>query len=88
MAMSSNMAFLLSPKPGAFTATHVIVFLKVFTTIVARASPSTSSAIIRSLASYLTICSRTGRILASSAEDNFLTKSLFLSVIKSVAELV
>ena len=45
IAISSSIAFLLSPNPGAFTATALNTFLIVFTTKVARASPSTSSAI-------------------------------------------
>jgi hypothetical protein len=46
MAMSSSMAFLRSPKPGAFTAAIFNDPLSLFTTKVARASPSTSSAMI------------------------------------------
>ena len=46
MAISSNMAFLLSPKPGALTAAIFSDPLILFTTRVASASPSTSSAII------------------------------------------
>ena len=46
IAISSNIAFLLSPKPGAFTAAIFKPPLNLFTTSVARASPSTSSAII------------------------------------------
>ena len=46
MAMSSNIAFLLSPKPGAFTAAILSDPLNLLTTKVANASPSTSSAII------------------------------------------
>jgi len=45
-AMSSNISFLLSPKPGALTATQFKVPLILLTTKVARASPSTSSAIM------------------------------------------
>ena len=44
IAMSSSIAFLLSPKPGAFTAAIFSAPLSLFTTKVARASPSTSSA--------------------------------------------
>ena len=46
IAISSNMAFLLSPKPGALTAAIFSPPLNLFTTNVARACPSTSSAII------------------------------------------
>ena len=44
MAMSSNMAFRRSPKPGALIAAHCRVPRSLFTTNVASASPSTSSA--------------------------------------------
>ena len=46
IAISSNIAFLLSPKPGAFTAAILSEPLNLFTTKVANASPSTSSEII------------------------------------------
>ena len=46
IAMSSNIAFLLSPKPGALTATTFKPPLNLLTTKVASASPSTSSDII------------------------------------------
>ena len=46
IAMSSNIAFLLSPKPGALTAAIFKPPRSLFTTNVARASPSISSAII------------------------------------------
>ena len=49
MARSSSMAFLLSPKAGAFTATTSNVPLSLLTTNVDRASPSRSSAMISSL---------------------------------------
>ena len=45
IAISSNIAFLLSPKPGAFTAAIFRAPLSLLTTRVAKASPSTSSAI-------------------------------------------
>ena len=45
--MSSNIAFLLSPKPGAFTAAILREPLNLLTTKVAKASPSTSSEIIK-----------------------------------------
>ena len=44
--MSSNIAFLLSPNPGALQALTLTIPRKLFTTSVASASPSTSSAII------------------------------------------
>ena len=46
VAISANISFLLSPNPGALTATQFSVPLILFTINVARASPSTSSAII------------------------------------------
>ena len=48
IAISSNIAFLLSPKPGALHAAAFTIPLKLFTTRVASASPSISSAIIKS----------------------------------------
>ena len=47
IAISSSIAFLRSPKPGALTAKTLNVPLNLFTTKVASASPSISSAIIR-----------------------------------------
>ena len=47
-AMSWSIALRRSPKPGALTATEVKVPRILFTTRVARASPSTSSATISS----------------------------------------
>ena len=47
-AISSNIAFLLSPNPGALTAAIFNPPLNLLTIKVARASPSTSSAIIKS----------------------------------------
>ena len=46
IAISSSIAFLLSPKPGALTAAILRDPLNLLTTNVARASPSISSAII------------------------------------------
>ena len=46
--MSSSVRLRRSPKPGALTATAVNVPRSLFTTMVARASPSTSSATMRS----------------------------------------
>ncbi len=60
--MSESIAFLLSPKPGALTATHSKVPLNLFTTRVVSASPSMSSAIIINFLPCCTICSSTGRI--------------------------
>ena len=48
MAMSSSMALRRSPKPGAFTAAIWSVPRSLLTTSVANASPSTSSAMMRS----------------------------------------
>ena len=47
IAISSSIAFLLSPNPGALTAAIFKAPLSLFTTRVASASPSTSSAITR-----------------------------------------
>ena len=60
VAMSSSMALRRSPKPGALTAAHCSVPRSLFTTRVARASPSTSSAMINSGLPILAICSRRG----------------------------
>ncbi len=46
--MSSSMALRRSPKPGALTAATLRVPRILLTTRVARASPSTSSAMMRS----------------------------------------
>jgi len=61
MAMSSSMRLRRSPKPGALTATLVNVPRSLFTTRVARASPSTSSATIRSCLPCWMTFSSTGR---------------------------
>ena len=60
IAISSSIAFLLSPKPGALTATALNTFLIVLTTNVANASPSTSSAINNNERPSLATCSNTG----------------------------
>ncbi len=60
MAMSSSMALRRSPKPGAFTAAMLRVPRILFTTRVASASPSTSSAMISSGRRLLTTCSSRG----------------------------
>ena len=62
IAISSKIAFLLSPKPGAFTATTLNVPRSLFTTKVAIASCSTSSAIISSGLAAATTSSNTGKI--------------------------
>ena len=62
IAMSSNIAFRLSPNPGALTATTLTTPLILFTTRVASASPSTSSAIIRRGLLALATPSSTGNI--------------------------
>ena len=54
-------AFLRSPNPGALTATTSIVPLSLFTTRVASASPSISSAIINNFLPTFTTCSSSGR---------------------------
>ena len=58
--MSSSMALRRSPKPGALTAQTLSMPRSLLTTRVARASPSMSSAMIRSGRPDLAICSRTG----------------------------
>ena len=62
IAISWSISFLLSPYPGALTATTWKVPLNLFTIRVVRASPSTSSAMMRSLAPAWTTCSSNGRI--------------------------
>ena len=61
IAISSSIAFLLSPKPGAFTATVLIVPRMLLTTNVAKASPSISSAIISKGLPAFATCSNVGR---------------------------
>ena len=56
IAISCNIAFRRSPKPGAFTATDLKVPRILFTTNVASASPSTSSAMINSCLLYTSRC--------------------------------
>ena len=74
IAISSSIAFLLSPNPGALTAAIFNDPLSLFTTSVARASPSISSAIIKSgLPDWAT-----GSNIGSKS---FIT-DIFLSVIK------
>ena len=59
--MSSSMRLRRSPKPGALTATAVKVPRSLLTTIVASASPSTSSDTISSGRPAWITCSSTGR---------------------------
>ena len=59
--MSSSMRLRRSPKPGALTATAVKVPRSLLTTIVASASPSTSSDTTSSGRPAWMTCSRTGR---------------------------
>ena len=60
IAMSSSMALRRSPKPGALTAEAFSVPRSLFTTRVASASPSTSSATISSGLPLRAICSSSG----------------------------
>ncbi len=60
IAISSSIAFLLSPKPGALTAEMFSTPRSLFTTSVASASPSISSAMIRSGLPLFCTCSSTG----------------------------
>ena len=62
IAISSNIAFLLSPKPGALTAATFTIPLMELTTKVASASPSTSSAIINNGLPALATASNIGNI--------------------------
>ena len=62
--MSSSIALRRSPKPGALTATDLKEPLSLFTTSTARASPSTSSAMIASgLPAWMTFSSSGSRSL-------------------------
>ena len=58
--MSSNMALRRSPNPGALTAQVLRIPRMLFTTNVAKASPSTSSAIINNGRPDFATCSSTG----------------------------
>ena len=62
MAISSSSDLRRSPKPGALTAQTASVPRSLFTTKVASASPSTSSATIRSGWPERAICSSNGRM--------------------------
>ena len=74
-ATSCNISFLLSPNPGAFTAKALKIPLNLLTTRVAKASPSTSSAIMtRSFFPVWAIFSIAGKISVRA--------EIFLSVTK------
>jgi hypothetical protein len=62
IAMSSSIALRRSPKPGAFTAATFSPPRSLFTTSVASASPSTSSATISSGRADCTTASSSGSI--------------------------
>mmetsp|Transcript_19128 Transcript_19128/g.51467 ORF Transcript_19128/g.51467 Transcript_19128/m.51467 type:complete len:209 (-) Transcript_19128:707-1333(-) len=68
-AMSWRLALRLSPKPGALTAATFIPPRSLFTTSVARASPSTSSEMMRSGRWVLTMLSSRGS--RDWSEDTF-----------------
>ena len=72
IAMSSSIALRRSPKPGALTATIFKFARKRLRTRAARASPSTSSAIIKSGLPVRTTFSRIGT--RSFNEESFLSK--------------
>ncbi|MNT69363.1 hypothetical protein D3C72_2076780 [compost metagenome] len=71
--MSSSMALRRSPKPGALTAAVFRMPRMLLTTRVARASPSTSSAMISSGRPALATCSSTGS--RSRMFETFLSNS-------------
>ena len=75
IAISSSIAFLLSPNAGALTAAMFNVPLNLFTTSVASASPSTSSAIISIGLPISTVFSSIG--------SNSFMLDIFLSVIRT-----
>ena len=68
IAMSSSMALRRSPKPGAFTAAIFRPPRSLLTTSVARASPSTSSATIRSGLPVCTTASSNGSIVCKPGQ--------------------
>src|SRR3989442_1573318 len=70
VAMSSSMALRRSPKPGALTAQQASVPRSLFTTRVAKASPSSSSAMMRNGLPARATCS-------SSGSMSFITLSFF-----------
>ena len=66
IAISWSIAFLLSPNPGAFTATDVKVPRILLTTSVANASPSTSSArMINGFPEFITFSSTGNKSLTA-----------------------
>ena len=71
MAISRSISFRRSPKPGALTQTQLKLPRSRFTSRVARASPSTSSAMMIIFRPVLTTFSSTGRI--SWMEEIFLS---------------
>ena len=75
IAISSSICFRRSPNPGAFTARMFKVPRSLFTTKVASASPSTSSATITR---FLVTCK-----ILSKEGSNSLTAVIFLSVINT-----
>ena len=72
--MSSRYAFLLSPKPGALTATQLNTPFSLLTMMVVSASPSMSSEMMSSFRPFLRTCSKRGRISC--------TLLIFLSVMR------
>ena len=62
IAMSCNIALRRSPKPGALTAATLTIPRMLLITSVAKASPSTSSAIINKGLDDLATASRVGNI--------------------------
>ena len=70
-AMSASISFLRSPKAGAFTASALNVPRSLLTTRSAKASPSTSSAIITKFLETCTNFSKKGT--RSAAEEIFLS---------------
>ena len=76
VAISCSISFLRSPKPGALTAATLIVPRRRLTTRVVRASPSTSSAMIRRDLPSLAIGSRIG--------SRSFIEEIFLSVIRII----
>ena len=77
VAMSCSMALRRSPKPGALTAQQDSVPRSLFTTRVASASPSTSSAMMRNGFPERATCS-------SSGSMSFITL-IFFSWIRMIA---
>ena len=81
IAISSSIAFLLSPNPGAFTAAIFNAPLSLLTTKVAKASPSTSSAITSNGFPLWATGSKTGR--RSFIAEIFLSYSKIYGLSKS-----